>query len=54
LKEVQERRGEFTREEWRDLVLRSIGVEPAMLSDRVKILYLARLIITSKNSVHEG
>jgi ATP-dependent Lon protease len=50
LKEVQERRGEFTREEWRDLMLRSIGVEPAMLPDRVKMLYLARLIPMVENN----
>jgi len=44
LKEVKECRKDFTREEWLDLILRSTGLEPNALSNRLKMLYLARLI----------
>jgi ATP-dependent Lon protease len=35
---------EFTRDEWMDVVLRSIGLEPAKFSKRLKLHFLARLI----------
>jgi len=39
-----ERRQEFTRDEWLDIVLRSVGLEPAKLSGkRLKFHYIARL-----------
>jgi len=44
LDEVRERRGLFTRDEWRDLLLRSVGLEPSALSERAKMLYLLRLV----------
>lgn len=50
LREIQERRGEFTREEWADLLLRSIGLEPGMLPHRLKMLYLSRLIPMVENN----
>jgi ATP-dependent Lon protease len=34
---------EFSRDEWLDVVLRSVGLEPAMLSPRVKLHFIARL-----------
>ncbi|MGC9261277.1 MAG: BREX system Lon protease-like protein BrxL [Phycisphaerae bacterium] len=37
-------RGQFTTEEWRDLLIRSIGLEPAGLSERAKIVTLLRMI----------
>lgn len=37
-------RGQFTTEEWRDLLIRSIGLEPAGLSDRAKMVTLLRMI----------
>ncbi|MBX7223785.1 MAG: BREX system Lon protease-like protein BrxL [Blastocatellia bacterium] len=37
-------RGGFTREEWMDIILRSVGLEPAKLSKRVKFHFIARLI----------
>ncbi|MCL6558709.1 MAG: BREX system Lon protease-like protein BrxL [Firmicutes bacterium] len=36
-------RREFTRDEWMDVVLRSVGLEPKKLSKRLKFHYLARL-----------
>jgi ATP-dependent Lon protease len=33
----------FTRNEWIDVVLRSVGLEPAKLSQRVKLHFIARL-----------
>jgi len=50
LREVQERRREFTCEEWADLLLRSIGLEPGMLPSRLKTLYLSRLIPLVENN----
>ncbi len=38
-----EGRLEFTRDEWLDGVLRSVGLEPSKLSHRVKLHYVARL-----------
>ncbi len=36
-------RHEFTRDEWMDVVLRSVGLEPSKLSKRLKFHYIARL-----------
>lgn len=36
-------RREFTRDEWMDVVLRSVGLEPAKLSKRLKFHFIARL-----------
>jgi len=44
LPEVQERRAEFTREEWIELLLRSIGYEPTQFTKRQRMLLLLRLI----------
>jgi len=43
---LQEARAQFTREEWIDLLLRSLGLEPThdYFTPRRKLLYLARLI----------
>ena len=38
-----EGRAKFTRDEWLDVVLRSVGLEPSKLSQRVKFHYIARL-----------
>jgi ATP-dependent Lon protease len=38
-----EGRGEFSRDEWLDAVLRSVGLEPSKLSHRVKLHTIARL-----------
>jgi len=44
LEEVKKKRGNFTREEWIDLVIRSIGFEPDRFNKRLKMLLLCRLI----------
>ncbi|MGH7493122.1 MAG: protease Lon-related BREX system protein BrxL [bacterium] len=44
LKEFSEGRRQFSTEEWIDLLIRSIGLEPAQFSRRLKLLFLARLI----------
>lgn len=44
LDEVALKRPHFTRDEWLDFLLRSVGVEPEQMSQRLKMLYLARLI----------
>lgn len=36
--------GQFSRDEWLDVLLRSVGLEPAKLSTRLKFHFLARLI----------
>src|SRR6266571_1760103 len=36
-------RNEFSRDEWIDAILRSVGLEPAKLSRRVKLHFIARL-----------
>jgi ATP-dependent Lon protease len=38
-----EGRRSFTRDEWLDIVLRSVGLEPSKLSQRLKCHYIARL-----------
>jgi len=38
-----EGRRAFTRDEWIDAIMRSVGLEPAKLSKRVKLHYIARL-----------
>ncbi|NLB53759.1 MAG: BREX system Lon protease-like protein BrxL [Syntrophomonadaceae bacterium] len=38
-----EGRQEFTRDEWLDVILRSVGLEPAKLTKRMKFHYIARL-----------
>ncbi|GIU97430.1 MAG: hypothetical protein KatS3mg013_1233 [Actinomycetota bacterium] len=44
LDEVREKRAMLSRDEWRDLILRSVGLEPAALTERMKMLYLLRLV----------
>lgn len=38
-----EGREQFTRDEWLDVILRSVGLEPSKLSPRVKLHFIARL-----------
>lgn len=44
LEEYRRVRGEFTTEEWLDLIMRSMGYEPGDMSRRLKLLFLVRLI----------
>lgn len=39
-----ESRNAFSRDEWLDVVLRSVGLEPTKLSQRLKMHYIARLV----------
>lgn len=44
LNEYKKLRAEFTTDEWLDLMMRSMGYEPAAMDRRLKLLFLARLI----------
>jgi len=44
LDEYANGRGEFSTDEWIDLLIRTIGLEPAGMSKRLKLLYLVRLV----------
>jgi len=50
LQEFKKLRTEFDRNEWLDLLLRSIGLEPTKFSHRLKLLYLVRLIPLVENN----
>jgi ATP-dependent Lon protease len=50
LQEFREKRSEFSRDEWLDLLLRSVGLEPTTFSHRLKMLYLVRLIPLVENN----
>ena len=41
---LQRGRREFTQEEWKALLLRSIGLEPSALSDRAQLVALVRMV----------
>ena len=45
LDEYRRLRGEFTTDEWIDMMVRSIGYEPATMERRLKLLFLSRLIL---------
>ena len=42
--QYREGREEFSRNDWMDVILRSVGLEPTKLSQRVKIHFIARLL----------
>jgi ATP-dependent Lon protease len=44
LSEVRDKRGQMSTPEWKDLVLRSVGLEPSAFTERRKMLYLMRLL----------
>jgi ATP-dependent Lon protease len=44
IEEFEDCRREFTRDEWLDILLRSIGLEPNIMDHRLKILQITRLI----------
>jgi ATP-dependent Lon protease len=52
-----EGRGQFSRDEWMAVILRSVGLEPAALSPRVRMHYIARmaaLVETNYNYIELG
>jgi ATP-dependent Lon protease len=50
IEELKTGRGAFTTEEWMDVMLRSIGMEPDSLNDREKWLLLTRMIPLVENN----
>ncbi|MHA0855679.1 protease Lon-related BREX system protein BrxL [Paenibacillus sp. CMAA1364] len=50
LDEVLKGRDQFTKDEWIDILLRSVGMEPSRFSNRVKWLLLARMIPLVENN----
>lgn len=50
IEQLKEGRKAFTQEEWMDVLLRSIGMEPDILSNREKLLLLARVIPLVENN----
>lgn len=44
LEEIQGKRSQFTKDEWIDIIMRSIGLEPSNMNYRLKMLNLCRLI----------
>lgn len=50
IKELKEGRNKFTKEEWIDVMLRSIGMEPDEFEEREKWLLLTRLIPLVENN----
>lgn len=50
IEELKKGRGAFTKEEWMDVMLRSIGMEPDSLNDREKWLLLTRMIPLVENN----
>lgn len=50
IEELKKGRGAFTKEEWMDVMLRSIGMEPDSLNDREKWLLLTRMIPLIENN----
>ena len=52
LDEVKSGREQFTKEEWIDILLRSIGMEPSHFTERVKWLHLARIMPLIENNLN--
>lgn len=50
IKELEEGRSYFSKEEWIDIMLRSIGMEPDQLSEREKWLLLLRMVPLIENN----
>lgn len=50
IKDLKENRQYFTKEEWIDILLRSIGMEPDELSEREKWLLLLRMVPLAENN----
>ncbi|MEG1781093.1 MAG: protease Lon-related BREX system protein BrxL [Clostridium sp.] len=52
LEEIKSNRSYFTAEEWIDVLLRSIGMEPTRFTKRVKWLLLARMMPLIENNIN--
>lgn len=52
IEEVKKGRGQFTKNEWIDVLMRSIGMEPSRFTERVKWLLLLRMVPLIENNVN--
>lgn len=52
LEEVKSGREHFSKEEWIDVLLRSVGMEPSHFTERVKWLHLARIMPLIENNIN--
>ncbi len=52
LEEVKNGREHFSKEEWIDVLLRSVGMEPSHFTERVKWLHLARIMPLIENNIN--
>jgi ATP-dependent Lon protease len=52
IKEFQQARSQFTRDEWMDLLLNTAGLNPASHNQRQKLLILMRLVPMAERMVH--
>ncbi len=52
LEEVKAGREQFTKDEWIDIILRSVGMEPSHFSERIKWLHLARIAPLIENNIN--
>ncbi len=52
LEEYKRRREEFSTEEWIDVLMNSLGMNPAVYSERAKLLYISRLIPLVEENVN--
>ncbi len=52
LDEVKTGREQFTKDEWIDILLRSVGMEPSHFSERIKWLHLARIVPLIENNIN--
>ncbi|MCL4436324.1 MAG: BREX system Lon protease-like protein BrxL [Thaumarchaeota archaeon] len=52
IKDYKKRREEFTLEEWIDVLMQTLGMNPDAYTERTKILYISRLIPLVENNVN--
>lgn len=52
IEEFKSARSKFTKDEWIDVMLRSVGMEPSRFTERVKWLLLARMMALVENNVN--
>ncbi|MFC1727139.1 protease Lon-related BREX system protein BrxL [Patescibacteria group bacterium] len=50
ISEITENRKEFTKEEWMDVILRSIGMEPTQIEEKIKWHLMLRLVPMIENN----
>jgi len=52
IEEIKQGREQFTKDEWIDVLLRSVGMEPSKFSNRVKWLLIARMMPLVENNLN--